>query len=282
MRTVPRLTIGLATLMLAARASAQPLPADPAGGEMKQPVAYAERPLTLPAMTLSPELNVQIIHVDLGGLGSGTGAGIEVGASFGILDDLMVDARPLGFITGEGGTAYSRFQIGVTYRFLEGPVEIGVQFRSQIDNDRAFAFNPGLPVRIHAGHIVRIDTGLNFNLVVPTAENDKPLAQLAGVQTDVLRAAEIGVPFDIAFQIVPQMFLGLTTGFGMGNFNNPINSILMPLSFFAGGTVPGDQGPLVDIGASFGFPLFVLGESSGNPNTEVWGIGLTARGFLYL
>ena len=78
------------------------------------------------------------------------------------------------------------------------------------------------------------------------------------------------------------MFLGLQTGFGIIDLSNASNTIFMPLGLFAGATVPTAQGALVDIGASFGFPLFLTGGSNDNPNTELWAFGFTARGFFYL
>jgi len=250
---------------------------------MKQPVAYVERPLTLPKMTLSPELDLAITHLDLGGfLGTATVFFVELGAAFGITDDFMVEAHPLGIEAGDVDTDYTRFEVGATYRFLKGPVEIGGRFRFQVDNAGTLVFNPGLPVRIHGGEIVRIDTGVNFSGVVPTKKDTDSQAALLGIGTDLLLSAEAGIPVNVAFQIVKPVFVGLSTGYGIVAFSQAGDTSFMPLGFFAGGTVPGDQGPLLDIGASFGFPYFLLGGSNSNPNTEIWSIGLTGRGFLYL
>jgi hypothetical protein len=78
------------------------------------------------------------------------------------------------------------------------------------------------------------------------------------------------------------MFLGVSTGYGILTFEEAGESSFMPLGLFAGGTVPGEDGPLADIGASFGFPLFLFGASEGNPVTELWTVGMSVRGFLYL
>ena len=222
--------------------------------------AYVERPLTLPEMALSPQLDAAIARAELGRV-SATAVQMELAASFGITDDLMVEARPLGFITGDVDTDYTRFQLGATYRFLDGPVEIGGRFRFQIDSNANLALNPGIAVRIHAGNVARIDTGLNFTGVVPTGSGD-PVAGLGGIVTDFLKPAEAGIPLDVSFQVVDPVFVGLSTGFAILTLEEAGDTSFMPLGFFAGGTVPGDDGPLADIGASFGFPLFIIAAAT--------------------
>jgi hypothetical protein len=295
MRSTTALAAGLATLALATNTLAQdpPAPTPTPAGDGALPVAYAQRPLTLPEMTISPEMNVQVSHFEVGGSGFFGGAinvfFLEVGGSFGIMDDLMVEARPLGFVAGDVDTDYSRFQIGATYRFLKEPLEMGARFRFQIDNGGNLYLNPGLPMRIHAGDAVRIDTGVEFTGFLPTGGGD-PSALIAGVHTDFLRpsgffllpSVEAGIPFDIAFNIVDEVFLGLSTGYGIGDLSEPADASFMPLGFFVGGTVPGEKGPLVDIGGSFGFPYFLIGSNDENPTTELWAVGVTARGFIQL
>ena len=105
---------------------------------------------------------------------------------------------------------------------------------------------------------------------------------LGGLTFDYLKPAEAGIPLDVSFQIADPVFLGFTTGYGVLSLRDAGEASFMPLGAFAGGTVPGEEGPLVDIGASFGFPIFLLGLSDGNPNTELWTAGMTVRGFLYL
>src|SRR4029453_429954 len=93
-----RLALTFALLAAATEALAQdaaPPPVTPAvepEPAMKQPIAYVERPLTLPAMTLSPQLDAAIARADFGGRAS-TAFQMEVAGSFGITDDLMVEAR---------------------------------------------------------------------------------------------------------------------------------------------------------------------------------------------
>ena len=61
------------------------------GGGGRYPVAYAKRGMTLSKMTLVPDLHFNINQQKLGPL-SQTGFGLELGAAFGIMDDLEVRA----------------------------------------------------------------------------------------------------------------------------------------------------------------------------------------------
>ena len=83
-------------------------------------------------------------------------------------------------------------------------------------------------------------------------------------------------------KILPDREPNLARPIEVGDFRDASRTVFMPLGFFAGGTVPGAQGPLVDLGASFSFPIFLTGSSRDNPNSELWFLGLTARGFFYL
>jgi hypothetical protein len=116
---------------------------------------------------------------------------------------------------------------------------------------------------------------------MPTDDGDT-VAAFAGLATDYLKPAEAGIPLDVTFQLAEPVFVGLTTGYGVLTFRDAEASSFMPLGAFVGGTVPGEEGALADIGASFGFPVFLLGAGDENPITELWTAGLTVRGFLYL
>jgi hypothetical protein len=286
MRLPHGLCFCLATLTTATHVLAQDaaFPADmppPDPPEAKQPVAYVERPLTLPAMTLSPQLDAAFSRVDTG-RDSAAIMQMEAAGSFGITDDLMVELRPGGFVFGDVDADYTRFQFGIASRWLDGPVvELGARSRVQVDSNAIVSINPAIVMRIHAGKVVRIDTGLNFAVAMPTDRGESVIA-LAGLPFDYLKPVEAGIPLDVSFQLAEPVFLGFTTGYGVLTFEGASESSFMPLGIFAGGTVPGEQGPLADIGASFGLPLFLLGASEGNPNTELWTAGITVRGFLYL
>lgn len=137
-----------------------PEPIAPASNYL--PLRYVRRPLSLPAKTLAGEANMNIAVLDVGFGGPQVGFAMEVGAAYGILDDLTVEARPLGFVVGDS-SGFQRFQIGALYRFVGGEAfELGAQFRMAVFGYGNMAFNPGLVARIHAGNSFRLDTGLNF------------------------------------------------------------------------------------------------------------------------
>src|SRR5262245_9499704 len=107
MRRILASTIAIAATTFVSTGFAQNPPPAGAGAPapdqaqgMKQPVAYVERPLTLPKMTLSPELDLAIEHIDVG-LGRATAFLVELGAAFGITDDFTVEAHPLGIVAGD-------------------------------------------------------------------------------------------------------------------------------------------------------------------------------------
>jgi hypothetical protein len=253
-----------------------PAVADPG----RQPIAYAGRTLTLPAKTFSTQLDAALSRAEAG-RASLSLFQTELAGSYGVTDDLTVEVRPGGFVTGDVDPDYTRFLLGATYRFLDGPVEVGARFRFQVDSNANVGLNPALVVRVHGGNAIRLDTGINFAAVIPT-DGATPVAALGGAFTDYLKQAEAGIPLDIAFQVAEPMFVGFSTGYGILTFEDAGQSSFMPLGLFAGGTVPGDDGPVTDIGVSFGFPLFLLGSSGENPNTNLWTAGITVRGFLYL
>src|SRR5262249_29259180 len=78
---------------------------------------------------------------DLGFVGTITVGSMEAGASYGILDDLTVEAHPLGFVAGDVDTDYTRFELGATYRFFKNEMfDVGARFRMQIDNGANLSF----------------------------------------------------------------------------------------------------------------------------------------------
>lgn len=149
---------GLALLCGAGTARAEE---GPKAGE-KMPLPFAQRPLTLPRMTLAPEVSFDVAHVAFGGLGSAIGVGMEIGARFGILDDLEVGAvvLPLEF---SPDFAYGNPRLEATFRFLKGTVEMGARLRTIFglhSGNTGVILEPGLPILIHIGEAARIDTGV--------------------------------------------------------------------------------------------------------------------------
>ena len=265
-----------------------------AGMGADMPVPYVKRPLTLPAMTLAPELGFAGTHLSFGGFG-GDVFGMDFGLAFGILDDLQIEAKPLNVQFGDPDFDYGAFRVAALYRFLNTEVvEMGAELRFYLDNGANFILNPGMPVRIHGGDIVRVDTGINFGLVVAnnrsTFGNDVtfgihdldqgPFPAIGPWMAGL--SPQAGVPVDVAFQIVDFFWAGLGTGFGLLSFEDAGDTIFVPLGLEAGGTIPGDRGPMADIGAGFQFPLFVQSGGGDAIVTEIWQFGIDAKVYIGL
>jgi len=264
---------------------------DDDGGDLRDgdlPYAHVDRPMTLPEFYLAPSLGFANLHLESGGF-SANSVIIAAGARFGITDDFEVEATPLSLRFGDiGNDGYSHFMAGATYRILKGDVEVGGRLRFALNTSPDVFINPSLPIRIHAGEIVRLDTGVNFSLVLPDGGDATPaLAGIGGIASTsggfFFAGIEPGVPLNVDFQIVEPFWMGLGTGFGMFDMTEG-ESVFVPLGLRAGGTIPGGKGePLVDIDGGFSFPLFFTNAPRvDNPATEVWQFGVTGTVFLPL
>lgn len=242
------------------------------------PVPYVERPITLPEMTLAPRASFVGTNIDLG-VGSFTAFIIGVGASFGITDDFMVEATPLSVVFGDPDFDYGYFLAGATYRFLPGDFEMAGRFRFLINNDAVLGFNPGVPMRLHAG-IVRLDTGVHTLISVPTGGGDSAVG-LADVNENFF-LFDAGIPAKVSVQIIDEFWAGLGTGFGIYDFSEAGDTVFVPLQLNLGATIPADEGPLVDIEGGFSFPTFVNSGANDTIVTELWQFGITGTGYLSL
>lgn len=259
----------------------------------KLPTPYVERPLVLPEMWVTGELDATFTHLDpdSDGFGSFTANGgwVDIGGAFGVLDDLEVEATLISLVTEEigyspigaylpDGADWGMSKFGVTFRFLAiDAVEMGARFRFLIDSNATLGFNGGLPIRIHAGNVFRLDTGLGFIGAVPTKGGD-PAFGLIDVNQNPM-APEAGIPLRFAIQAIDELWVGANTGFGVGNVSDE-DSIFMPLGASLGGTIPIDP-LLLDVTGNFNFPLFVHPTGRDTEErviTELWQVGLTAKG----
>lgn len=264
--------------------------ADDGGGlrDGDLPYAHVDRPLTLPEMYLAPSLGFANLHIESGPF-SANAIIIAAGARFGITDDFEVEATPLTLQFGDVDEGYSFFMAGATYRFLKEEFEMAGRLRFAINTNPDLFINPSLPMRLHAGDIVRLDTGVNFTLVLPDGGDATPaLAGIGGLTspTGGLLGAGIepGIPLNVDFQIVREFWAGLGTGFGAADMGEFGDSIFVPVGFRAGGTIPGgDDEPLVDIDGGFSFPYFIFSNPAvDNPVSEIWQFGVNGTVFLPL
>jgi len=276
-------------------------------GDSEFPRAYVDRPLTLRKFMLSPEFSLPITHLSLGGLGDINAVGLNLGAAFGIINDLTVDVTPLTLLIVSGSGAvgnsttkvyYGTFRLGATYRFIgkdaaalkSDVVEMGarVEFGATGAND-TIHLGWGLPIIIHAGHIFRLDTGIFFTALFPTngattgtTDPDIAMASVGSTAPSLALGFPPGIPIDITLGN-DFIFGGVDTGFGIGSFRGSVDkNAFMPLGFHFGGTIPSNNKPLLDLVGNFGFPLFLLGSNNKLPTTQVWQVGLDARAYFQL
>jgi hypothetical protein len=278
MRTTLRAAAGCVSI-LAYAAGASADDATASGGRL--PVAFVERGLTLPKMILAPEVDFGV-----GRLGGGTIVNLTALGQFSITDDLTVRATvvPLqlsptlyyGNVDNPGPT------VGATYRFLRGDVEVGVSADLGITAYEAtgFYFDPGLPVHIHFGSRVRLDTGAFL-----------PVQTIPGARTGLGPAPgnttlfEVNVPVRVAVQILEPVHVGAMTGFRAafnppaGNFGDTIG---IPLGVFAGYAIAGAKGPIVDIDPFFSWFQFLSGTPRNTVDASDFEVGVAVTGYLYL
>ena len=106
------------------------------------PVRFVDRPLTLPKRVLSPEFHVGVTHFEIENVdGQAVNAvPIDLGAAFGVTDDITVYAQPLtlligrtdtnvlGFATHQTDVYYGTFRLGADFRFFHNDlIEIGAK-----------------------------------------------------------------------------------------------------------------------------------------------------------
>lgn len=247
-------------------------------GGSRLPVPYAQRPLTLTKMTLAPQLNFHVLNFDFG-FGTATGIGIDLGAKFGVTDDIEVEATPLSLRFGDYTGTYGIGRIGGTYRFLKGDFEMGAHANVNF-GDGFWAIGAGVPMRLHAGDKVRLDTGVHMFFGDPGTDFVVGIAKAANTGA----VPDPGIPLKVAFNIIDQFWAGAGTGLGVASFEVFGDSIFVPLELDLGATIPysDGKGPMVDIGASFGFPTFINSFGGDAINADVWQLGINATGYFFL
>jgi hypothetical protein len=294
-------SLAFATLAALLLLAPRPARADAAGGG-PLPVRYVERPLTLPRGTLAPQFSVGDLHFEQTAYRTTVAVnaiGLDLGAAYGVSDDLSVDITPLTLLIGRSDVGsfgdtkvyYGTFRLGATYRFLHDAIaDVGgrFEFGATGAND-VIHLTGGVPVALRLGGLLRVDTGAYFTGLFPTkgASVDGAVAATGvglptvGAATGALGGTG-GVPVSVSAQIVDAFWAGLDTGFGIASFRGSIDkNCFMPLGLHAGYTI-GDKTPIADVVGAFAFPAFLLGADSSPPTTRLWSIGATVRAYLPL
>jgi hypothetical protein len=112
-------------------------------------------------------------------------------------------------------------ELRVRWAFLSGSVgEVGLEgrFIAPLENNTYAGLSPGLPVALHLGERVRLDTGVFMPIVT------NPQATTVG----------LSVPLDIWIQVTPRLWLGPMTGLQNTAINRNQSTTSMSMGFGLG------------------------------------------------
>jgi hypothetical protein len=274
----------------AAAANAQEIVSAREKENERMPVGEAQRPITLPAMTLAPQVNLEMQNFKPT---SGTGVNrfdvaSEVRVGFGITNDFEVHAN-VAPVTWTNGVQYGLDgvpltegnigpSVGATHRFLRGDFEIGASLDLGFNfiNDAnvvKFTVYPGLPARLHLGKSARLDTGVYVPVLV---------AKDAFVSPNLKPYPGLKVPVSFLYDVAPTVHFGVTTGFET-LFDDFGHDIRIPIGAEWGYAIRGEKGPILDIANFMRFPaMFTPGADRDKTVPGVYVFGFSARGYLYL
>ena len=196
---------------------------------------------------------------------------------------LLTGPSGTGFHYGQLSGFYAGFGdpgpgVGATFRLLRGDLELGVSLDASLITVQQLSgvvITPGVPVRLHLGKQLRLDTGAF--LAITRASID-----LGGNLSASLNSTGLTIPVSVLYDIIEPVHVGVNTGFGIADFSNVGESAAIPLGIFAGYAIKGPNGPLLDIDPFFTFPALVTPGASQATQTGVYAVGVNVGGFLYL
>lgn len=231
--------------------------------------SWQQRPLTLPKATLRFDIHEDDHDESWGGLlfrsfpcrmdERCNDVFFNFGFSAGIIDDFEIGAlvAPVRFTRG---ARYQNPQLYVRYRFLRGGFQMGVEGRVEfpVADGREGWGQVGLPMRVRAGNLLRLDFGPHL-------------------RTEFNNYANLMFPFRMGFQISQPFFLGLDSGVFFNDFpDNDNDDVNVPLGMFFGFTFF-NRDPVVDL--MWGFRVLDVTDDGQREVFEGW---FSARFYLYL
>ncbi|MBK6514027.1 MAG: hypothetical protein IPM79_31110 [Polyangiaceae bacterium] len=260
----------------------------------RQPKAYVERPLTLPRMTLAPD-----ISISAGGLGARDQAVfLNSAIRFGVIDQVEIEANPHSFRLSPN-PAYAFPSIGITAGYTGNTFEIAGRARYFIgvdsDSDAsAGALLIGVPMAIHLGTWGRIDTGafvtLDFERTFRTPMSESGLfLGSGGVKAGLWNAdasplyLNTGIPFHFLFQPIQELWFGIHHGINIIDFAEPGETFALPLGGEIGFSASNDYNPTADLGLRIDLPMFLMpGRDSDLVEEDRYELGVWFRWYHHL
>lgn len=246
------------------------------GGAQRYPLAYVDRPLTLPSITISPDVSFDATQLvkdpNAAERTFQTDLSLSVGALVGITDDLEVRGS-VGTIRIAPKFEYLEPRIGVTYRFV-GAEQLNMGIRAEITaltlpGEGGVRMEASLPFLVRLGSSARMD----FAPGAPVT-----------IQENKAAAFGLNAPFAFAFQIVEPIHIGARTSVRITDFADPLGNLVIPLGFFLGISL-GSERPIVEINPYFTWTEFATpgAKAPNDPiSIETFTAGASARIYLFL
>lgn len=245
--------------------------------DQSYPIAFVDRPLTLPGLSLSPDGTFDATNLvkdpEAKDRAFETNFAVMAGFGFGILDSLEVRAS-LGTLRIAPKVEYYEPKLAVTFRFVGADAfNMGVRAEATMLNrsaeEEGARLQGSLPFLIRFGSSARLD-------FAPGA--------LITFQEEKEMAFGVNVPVSFAFQMVEALHFGAQTSAYIENFDNPGESLVIPLGFFLGVSL-GSTRPMIEIDPYFTWTEFSRpGAELDNDKVSVekFSAGATLRFYLYL
>lgn len=142
------------------------------------------------------------------------------------------------------------------YQATEGVADVAVEFRLRIPTFSELGIAFGVPLRLHAGDSVAIDTGFDLTY-------DDP----GGVDL-----VSIGFPLDLVVNPTSNLFFKIQSGVSLPDLTEAPTIAAFPLGFTLGGSAA--AGPaMLDAFVAFRFPIFgAVGDGQSELTSDIWTI----------
>lgn len=198
------------------------------------PLVYGQRPIVLTKGLSQVDAAFSLFKADLPG--ATVALRLDASYDYGVLDDLTVGilAVPLAL---SPDADYGNPQVYGTYRFLNGPVEVGAHLRLTLPvNGGDFGAGVGALARFDLNKATYINVGALLNMTF----GDSTVLGLS-------------VPVELAISFTRQFFFTVDTGLFFPNFDGDAWAI--PLGVGLGYTLEAPAGgPLLDLFFKFSLP----------------------------
>ncbi len=293
---VGSMAFGAALVAAASTASAQ-------GRGNGMPLNYIDRPLTVPAGTLVPQIEYDIDHVPGQVLAPNTMLHtkdgpttstatyehfMNFGATIGLAPNFEVQSTflPLELSPNQ---QYGSPEFAATLRLAKGQTELGARMSMTFNTVPVVTFKkqgvstlketslriesttlePGLPIVLHFQHRARIDTGLFADFTVGQSV-DTPVA--GGTLKSPSTVVGLKLPVDLSFATAKNAYLGVGSGFKIDDLRQSAASFSMPLKLYAGFSVGTRRHPYMDIVPYFSWDHLI---TPGQQSPETVNTGMT-------